>query len=83
VPSVAGGDSLHGHLQSSVASPLYDRRVTLEQIEVTPLSRRLRPLGGGLAVLDRIGHCYLVLSALCCVAHERKRPENQSSGLCL
>jgi anti-anti-sigma factor len=25
-------------------------------------------------------HCYLILSALCCVAHEGKRPENQSSA---
>ena len=32
------------------------------------------PLGGGLAVLDRIYHCYLVLSALCWVAHEGKSP---------
>jgi hypothetical protein len=28
------------------------------------------PLGGGLAVLDRICHSYLVLSALWCLAHE-------------
>jgi hypothetical protein len=69
-----GGDSLHGHLQRSVASPLSERRVALEQIEVTPLSRRLGSLSGGLAVLDRICHCYLVVSALCCVAHEGKRP---------
>jgi hypothetical protein len=65
---------MHGQLERSVASPLSECRVGLEQVEVTRLSRRLEPLGGGLAVLDRICHCYLVLSALCCVAHEGKRP---------
>jgi hypothetical protein len=43
-------------------------------MEVVPLSPRVGQLGGGLAVLDRICHGYLVLSALCCVAHEGKRP---------
>jgi hypothetical protein len=79
-PSFAGGDSLHGHLQRRVASPRSGPRVALEQIEVTPVSRRLGPVGGGLAVLHWIRHCYLVLSALCCVAHEGKRPKNQSSA---